>query len=389
MKKNFYLILVLCLLWGGNAYGIEIIESDENHIYFYLPKGTSSQIIDGPDKVRLHSNHCNNFKKNTYAFSSSNEYGTSIDGTRFLFGRMQIRLICGKNKQEAVGNITKLINRNRQTGKTLTRYGSQMTMSGMGRFPSINHIVYEAKSRDLITEEQNELKRKLENDKLVRIKKAEEEKKKLEIKKTKEEEAKRQLVSSLEKKYADDCTGGLFSKKFIKGTKEYKDCLLEQEAKQIAEEDKFNKILANMNPEERRAYVCEETYGFRKGSDKFSECVYKILTADVELEKIELQKKLAEAQLETARANEAAAKANESAARAKENTGTESSKKYAPGYDPNVAAAMNRANELEKAKILLNLGRALGTPLAGPKFNAPQKQLNCRVNPYNNKITCY
>ena len=96
-----------------------------------------------------------------------------------------------------------------------------------------------------------------------------------------------------------------------------------------------------------------------------------------------------EAQLETARANEATARANESAARARENTRTESSRSYAPGYDPNVAAAMNRANELEKANILLNLGQALRTPPAGPKFNAPQKQLNCRVNPYNNRITCY
>ena len=159
--------------------------------------------------------------------------------------------------------------------------------------------------------------------------------------------------------------------------------------KQKAEEEKANRLLASMRPEDRRAYICEKTYGLRKGSDKFSECVYKILAADVELEKIELQKKLAEAQLETARANEATARANESAARARENTRTESSRSYAPGYDPNVAAAMNRANELEKAKILLNLGQALRTPPAGPKFNAPQKQLNCRVNPYNNRITCY
>ena len=148
--------------------------------------------------------------------------------------------------------------------------------------------------------------------------------------------------------------------------------------KQKAEEDKLNKMLANMKPEERRAYVCEKTYGLRKGSDKFSECVYKILAADVELEKIELQKKLAEAQLETAKANEAAARANAAASR-----GNVSS------YDPNVAAAMDRANEIERAKILLNLSQALRTPSASPQFNAPPRQQNCKLNPYNNRITCY
>jgi hypothetical protein len=150
--------------------------------------------------------------------------------------------------------------------------------------------------------------------------------------------------------------------------------------KQKAEEDKLNKMLAAMKPEERRAYVCEKTYGLRKGSDKFSECVYKILAADVELEKIELQKKLAEAQLETARANEAAARANAAASASRSNV---------PSYDPNVAAAMDRANEIERAKILLNLSQALRTPSASPQFNAPPRQQNCKLNPYNNRITCY
>ncbi|MCX6197319.1 MAG: hypothetical protein NTY55_11855 [Flavobacteriia bacterium] len=150
--------------------------------------------------------------------------------------------------------------------------------------------------------------------------------------------------------------------------------------KQKADEDKLNKMLANMKPEERRAYVCEKTYGLRKGSDKFSECVYKILAADVELEKIELQKKLAEAQLATVKANEAAARANASASASRGNVSS---------YDPNVAAAMDRANEIERAKILLNLSQALRTPSASPQFNAPPRQQNCKLNPYNNRITCY
>lgn len=150
--------------------------------------------------------------------------------------------------------------------------------------------------------------------------------------------------------------------------------------KQKAEEDKLNKMLANMKPEERRAYVCEKTYAFKKGSDKFSECIYKILAAEVELEKMELQKALAEAKLATAKANEAAARANASASASRGNVSS---------YDPNVAAAMERANDIERAKILLNLSQALRTPPASPQFNAPPKQQNCKLNPYNNRITCY
>jgi len=150
-------------------------------------------------------------------------------------------------------------------------------------------------------------------------------------------------------------------------------------AKQKEEEDKFNKMLAAMKPDERRAYICEKTYGLRKGSEKFSECVYKILAADIEIEKMELQKKLAEAQLETARANEAAARANAEASAARSNVNVYS-------YDSRATAAMERANEIERAKILLNLSQALRAPK--PQFNPPQ-QLNCKLNPLNNRISCY
>ena len=143
--------------------------------------------------------------------------------------------------------------------------------------------------------------------------------------------------------------------------------------KQKIEQQKIEAKMANMKPEERRAYICENNYGFRKGSDKFSDCVYKIMNAEVELQKLELQKKLAEAQQETARANESAARAN-------------ASRSSTPSYDPNVAAAMERTNEIERAKILLNLGQALRTPAQN---NAPAPQRNCRVNPVNGYINCW
>ena len=153
--------------------------------------------------------------------------------------------------------------------------------------------------------------------------------------------------------------------------------------KQKVEEEKANRLLAIMKPEERRAYICEKTYGLRKGSDKFSECVYKILAADVELEKLELQKKLAEAQLETAKANEAAARANAAASASTRNV---------PAYDPAIGRAAERANEIETARLAFELARQLN-----PQRYAPQqqnsiqfpKQQYCKLNPINNRISCY
>jgi hypothetical protein len=148
------------------------------------------------------------------------------------------------------------------------------------------------------------------------------------------------------------------------------------------EEDKVNRLLANMKPEERRSYICEKTYGFRKGSDKFGECVYKILAADVELEKIELQKKLAAAQLETAKANEAAARVNASA---------NSSRYSAPAYDPAIGRAAERAQELETARLAFELARQLNPQKYSPQQNNIQipKQQYCKLNPINNRISCY
>ena len=207
-----------------------------------------------------------------------------------------------------------------------------------------------------------------------------------------EEEQRQSRLKYLEDKYGSKCV------KNKNNNNEYQKCLNEQEQiakknkeqeefklaeenkkkqliadKQKIEREKTEAKIANMKPEERRAYICENTYGFGKGSNKFSDCVYKIMNAEVELQKLELQKKLAEAQQETARANESAARAN-------------ASRSSTPSYDPNVAAAMERTNEIERAKILLNLGQALRTPA---QSSAPTPQRNCRVNPVNGYINCW
>jgi hypothetical protein len=140
-------------------------------------------------------------------------------------------------------------------------------------------------------------------------------------------------------KFQKKCEGGVFTSGFKKGTVEYDECIkkeeklaaLEEQKIQLLNEDKNKKLvlldqkkqkvnedkkkqdvdkekeelnkLAKMSPDDRRAYTCSEKFGFRKGSDKFKDCVFKIYSAEIELEKLELQKQLAKANADLARAN--------------------------------------------------------------------------------------
>lgn len=131
-----------------------------------------------------------------------------------------------------------------------------------------------------------------------------------------------------ETKFLKKCEGGVFSSGYKKGTKEFDDCIkreekladLDQQKQQLINEEKNKKVaktqesaeektreanakLAKMTPDDRRAYTCSEKFGFRKGSDKFKDCVFKIYSAEIELEKLELQKQLAKANADLARAN--------------------------------------------------------------------------------------
>lgn len=76
----------------------------------------------------------------------------------------------------------------------------------------------------------------------------------------------------------------------------------------------FNDEYANINPntltkEERRAYTCVKTFGFKKGSNNFQTCIFKIYETEIQLQKLEAEKKLADAELKIAEANAKAAQA--------------------------------------------------------------------------------
>jgi hypothetical protein len=128
------------------------------------------------------------------------------------------------------------------------------------------------------------------------------------------------LITKLENIYSKDCTGGLLNKKFEKGTKEFENCLLEKdktakakleaEKKAIAKRQiEIDKKLAAMTPKERHAYNCSTAFKFRKGTEKYNDCVFKLYTAELDMQKLELEKQVAEAQIQAAANQQARAEA--------------------------------------------------------------------------------
>ena len=121
-----------------------------------------------------------------------------------------------------------------------------------------------------------------------------------------------------------------------------------------------------MTPDDRRAYTCSEKFGFRKGSDKFKDCVFKIYQAEVELEKLELQKQLLKANIELAKAN---ADRQDRLAQAQAETAKMQS-----------LAAQQQANSARTAETLalLDMSLRLLAPPAAPPINRTTCSFNGR-----------
>ena len=58
------------------------------------------------------------------------------------------------------------------------------------------------------------------------------------------------------------------------------------------------------NKEQQFNYVCKDQLNLKKGTEKFNDCVFKIMTMELELAKINAEKEIAIAKAETARANQ-------------------------------------------------------------------------------------
>jgi len=119
--------------------------------------------------------------------------------------------------------------------------------------------------------------------------------------KQEQEKIKKSKLTNLELKYSGKC------KKFKQGSSEYENCLFDNEKLALEEQ----KRLATLPAAERFAYTCEKTYGFRKGTDNFKECVFKIMTTEYEMQNqlnqrriAELERKVVSNQANTAYQNE-------------------------------------------------------------------------------------
>ncbi|MDB2617554.1 hypothetical protein N9Y88_03395 [Candidatus Pelagibacter bacterium] len=162
--------------------------------------------------------------------------------------------------------------------------------------------------KNKITEEKKKIaeeKRKIEEEKrkkaAAKKKKEEEEQKRIAEAKKKEQEEQKYRI--LVKKYGDDCKDNSL------GSPEFNKCLKDVEAEDLLQAKLQREFLASLTPEEARAYTCNNTFGFRKGSSNFKDCIFKLYTTELELEKLDLEKQLALAKVEAEKAKADTARA--------------------------------------------------------------------------------
>ena len=216
-----------------------------------------------------------------------------------------------------------------------------------------------------------------------------------------EQKKERQIATNLEKRYGSLCL------KYQNGSDQYKNCLLEQEKieknieekKLLAQQEQKRKLLeaemakkkiiedkqkeeanklAKMSPDDRRAFTCSDKFGFRKGSDKFKDCIFELYKVESELEKLELQKKVAQANLE-------AAKVKEAAARSEQDRTTALLQRQVLAQEMSAAAALQQARiaDFESNQRLFDTGMEMlrGERRVDGSYRAPARApMNCQYH---------
>ena len=203
---------------------------------------------------------------------------------------------------------------------------------------------------------------------------------KIESEKVSFEKEKQKKITELEKLYSEKCRFGN-----TKGSEKYNNCLLEQDKKNLVEQKRkevetkqITEKLAKMSPDDRRAYTCTEKFGFRKGSDKFKDCVFELYKVESELEKLELQKKVAQANLE-------AAKVKEAAARSEQDRTTALMQRQVIAQEMSAAAALQQARiaDFESNQRLFDTGMEMlrGERRVDGSYRAPARApMNCQYH---------
>lgn len=178
---------------------------------------------------------------------------------------------------------------------------------------------------------------------------------------------KKEKIARVELAYSRKC------KKFKQGSSGYENCLFENEKLALEEQ----KRLATLPAAERFAYTCEKTYGFRKGTDNFKECVFKIMTTEYEMQNQLNQRRIAELERKVV---------SNQANTAYQNEMLEIERTKAKAMQDQVNFARNK----DISDTLLGISQNLLTPQSRPSTNAPQI-FNCQTRKLGgfDQIQCF
>ena len=220
----------------------------------------------------------------------------------------------------------------------------------------------------------------------------------------KEEEAKKLKLAELDKSYSNVCKKGWFGRGFEKGTKQYEDCLINEDNKVIAKEKERENLsiaekkrleseakleaekFSKMSADDRRDYTCTKKFGFKKNSTKFQDCRFKLFAGEMELEKLQIQKELAQAKLDAAKASEAAARATAQLARSTQERqeALANAQIQASQMQSAAAAAQAYAIQQQSAIDLINNGLNMMSPRSSSTMNL---RTNCTY--HARMLSCY
>jgi hypothetical protein len=283
---------------------VKIMYKDFRVINFIVPTTLKFfRPTDNPHWLKTAQKHCTSLKKNTYYIHMKKGPGL-FEIERVDWGNQKtrdmkdvstvLRFVCAKDKSDAF-----------RVGKNDTSFQPYYNIWYIENRPNSSAYhrttLYEFK-REVPPEEIAENKASEEREKLLQIEK--------------ERKIAQQKINLLELSYGPQCSGTSLKKRFVQGTKEYENCLFAAEKEVINKQKELDNKLAKMTPIERRDYNCENAFKFRKGSDKFRDCVFKLYTTELELEKLELQKQVALANERVAKAQAEAAQSAQARAEA-------------------------------------------------------------------------
>ena len=347
---------------------VKIVFSNKNEILILQDSMQYFTFEQLPNNFVLQTakNHCSQQKKNTYTFlkkaapisywstkawSGDNSYQASkydmyeqiqIEYKKKLYSVWRYR--CAKNQEEA---------------RKIKFAPNYKLLQSIAYFDHVGKAEIKEYKRTLSKTEIAENKAKVEKERLAKL---ERERKEKALKRQKK-------IVTLETSFGEACTSGTFKKGFAKGTQEYENCLFQKEKEAIAKQKAIDAKLAKMTPVQRREYNCEETFQFRKGSDKFKDCVFKLYTTELELQKLELQKQVAEAKLEAEKAKAKAAATEKARADAV-------ARAQIAAAEAQKAAA--KSQSLATSMSLMQLGSSMMSSPAPAPSNTGRVRTTCR-----------